>query len=188
MPEGWVFIMPGVWPVGSRWSCLVNDAQKAQLLASLRRSRFVSFVLYVLLSGLGVFGGLALALSHHGPLLAIIFYASFVLAVVLLLGVGGPLIELRFVLRPVLAGAVPTARPATSVSRASKDMLWVTAIAAFPGALASLVSYVVARLGLTGIEPIYRQIAANLIVIPVLVFVSAMAFTLGSTFADVVAT
>jgi hypothetical protein len=67
-------------------------------------------------------------------------------------------------------------------------MLWVTAIAAFPGALASLVSYVVARLGLTGIEPIYRQIAANLIVIPVLVFVSAMAFTLGSTFADVVAT
>jgi hypothetical protein len=45
VPEGWNFTTPGLWPVGGRWSYLVNEVQKTELLARLTRSRTVSFVI-----------------------------------------------------------------------------------------------------------------------------------------------
>jgi hypothetical protein len=40
VPEGWVFTTQGLWPVGGGSTYLVNDAQKAELLARLGRWRY----------------------------------------------------------------------------------------------------------------------------------------------------
>src|SRR5580704_373084 len=60
-PEGWVFTTPGLWPVGGRWTYLVDDAQKAQLLARLGRWRFISVILFtaILAVPLALCGGLS---------------------------------------------------------------------------------------------------------------------------------
>src|SRR6516165_2109066 len=43
VPEGWIFTIGGWWSY-LKWSYLVNDAQRAELLARLGRWRFVFFV------------------------------------------------------------------------------------------------------------------------------------------------
>ena len=58
VPEGWIFT------IGGKWSYLVNDAQRAELLARLDRWRFVSFVL--LASILAVLAALSGGLSRSG--------------------------------------------------------------------------------------------------------------------------
>jgi hypothetical protein len=110
VPEGWNFTTPGLWPVGGRWSYLVNEVQKTELLARLTRSRTVSFA--ILFPGLLAFAfvesdwGLG---KHDWAHCAIVAFSVF-----LIFGVVSPAIEL-FVLRPVLSGAVRTASAARPI-------------------------------------------------------------------------
>jgi hypothetical protein len=129
-PEGWVFTTPGLWPVGGRWTYLVDDAQKAQLLARLGRWRFISVILFtaILAVLLALCGGLSRSgfpdWSHFAVFAAISALFAFAL-----FGVAIPSFQL-FTLRPVLATAVPT----TPISTRRTDF-W-TDLLAVPGHLA----------------------------------------------------
>jgi hypothetical protein len=105
VPEGWIFT------IGRKWSYLVNDAQRAELLARLDRWRFVSFVL--LASILAVLAALSGGLSRSGfPdwIHFAVFAVTSAVAALLLFRVALPRIQL-FIVRPVLAGARPAAAP-----------------------------------------------------------------------------
>lgn len=108
VPEGWIFTL------GGTWSYLVNDAQKAELLARLDRWRFVPFVLFVLfVSILAVLLALSGGLSpsgfpdwiHFG-----VYAATSALAALMFFKFVLPRIRL-FIVRPVLAGAPPASPP-----------------------------------------------------------------------------
>jgi hypothetical protein len=105
VPEGWIFT------IGGTRSFLVNDAQRAELLARLERWRFVPFVLFV--SILAVLLALTGGLSGSGFPDWIdfgVYAATSALAAIVFFKFVLPRIRL-FIVRPVLAGAPPASPP-----------------------------------------------------------------------------
>jgi hypothetical protein len=102
VPEGWIFTIGGPWSY-LKWSYLVNDAQKAELLARIGRWRFAFFVL--LAAMIVALAATSESLSRSGTSNWIATFAA-VFGLLLFLLVAMPYIQL-FILRPILTGAVP---------------------------------------------------------------------------------
>jgi hypothetical protein len=117
VPGGWVFT------IGGRWRYLVDDSQKAELLARLGRWRFVSFLFLATILGASVLisGALARPGVPDWVDLAIVT-AIFGLAAVLLFAVAMPYFQL-FILRPTLISAAPAAS-APAASAPAPAGLW----------------------------------------------------------------
>jgi hypothetical protein len=106
VPEGWIFTIGGPWSY-LKWSYLVNDAQKAELLARIGRWRFAFFVLFTAM--IVALAAISESLSLSGTsdwIRFATFAAVFSLLFFLLVFVAMPYIQL-FILRPILTGAVP---------------------------------------------------------------------------------
>jgi hypothetical protein len=106
--KGWVFTTSGLWPVGHGSAYLVNDMQKAELLARLERRRFgfvLPFFALFLLSQLRYdwIGALTGLVGIHSDILAVT-----IIVLVLVLFVTATQAIRWFDLRSILAGAVAT--------------------------------------------------------------------------------
>jgi len=99
VPGGWAFTTPGLWPVGGS-TYLVSDAQKAELVASLKRCGNSIDRVFLLLLWICLIPGFV---GIHSTILG----ATIVGLVVVLLVVRTPAIYV-FAIRPILADAVAT--------------------------------------------------------------------------------
>jgi hypothetical protein len=113
VPEGWIFT------IGRKWSYIVNDAQKAELLARLARWRFVPSVLLV-----AIIVPPLIAIGVSDWLHFAAFTAIYAFSVFLISAVAMPYIHL-FILRPVLAGAERAISAPTPTRVGSWDSLFV---------------------------------------------------------------
>ncbi len=101
---GWVFQAPNPWLFGPRRHYLVNESEKAELAAGLRRMWRSLLLAIIILCGVGLPAAMPLGLARH-PLLAPVAGAAAGLVV--------GLVVVRHSLRrmrPVLAGLEPTAQ------------------------------------------------------------------------------
>jgi hypothetical protein len=109
VPEGWVFTTQGLWPVGGGSTYLVNDAQKAELLARLERWSYglmhpFPFIALILLLQLTHYDWIR-ALSGLVGIRSDILDVTIVGLLFVLFVLIPPAIQL-YVVRPILADAV----------------------------------------------------------------------------------
>jgi hypothetical protein len=123
VPEGWIFTIGGWWSFLKR-SYLVNDAQKAELLARLRRWRFVLFLLLGAMVMALVATSESLSRSGTSDWIQFATFAAVFALSLFLIAVAMPYIQL-FILRPILTGAVPATLAPTPARIGFWDVLLV---------------------------------------------------------------
>jgi hypothetical protein len=106
-PEGWVFQAPNPWLIGPRRHYLVNDAQKAEIAAQLRRMWTMVLLAIIALVAVAV----PLSMSLMGDKHPIAMLAAWVLFG----AVAGFMVSAYTVLRmrPMIAGLAPTTQRIT---------------------------------------------------------------------------
>jgi len=119
LPDGWVFSAPRVWLGGPARSYLVNDVQKAELLARLGRWRIVWLVLFAAL--LVSCGSLSLLWTSDWINFATLA-AGLALSGFLLFGVAIPSAQL-IILQPILASAMPITLARAPIRTGVRDSL-----------------------------------------------------------------